>query len=229
VAAGVVDPLEVVAVQVENAVIPARHCAGVFHALAEEVAVGQSRQRVVEVLMGQLLLELVPLADVCDVEHDAVDRRIIEAVGQLRPDMAPFSVPATQPRLHFRHGARPAGHDSIPGLRRALAIIRMQQLGELDIACLVINELLAEGRRDEHDAPLPVDHQDAVAGVLDQRRQPAFPAAHGLPAFPELAQQPERAHKADADGDGNGDARRGLGRDELLLPGLDLRDIESVE
>ena len=54
---------------------------GVADALVEQRAVGQVRDRVVERLVGELLLERLALADVAAVEHDAADRRVVEQVG----------------------------------------------------------------------------------------------------------------------------------------------------
>ena len=50
-------------------------------AVAEEGAVGEAGQRVVEGLVQQLLLEALPLGDVAGVQHDAAHDRIAEQVG----------------------------------------------------------------------------------------------------------------------------------------------------
>ncbi len=44
----------------------------VAHAIDEQGAVGQARDRVVEGLVGELFLEALALADVAAVEHDAL-------------------------------------------------------------------------------------------------------------------------------------------------------------
>ena len=50
------------------------------HALAEQRAVGEAGHRVVERLVGELLLERLALADVAAVEHDAADVLVVEQV-----------------------------------------------------------------------------------------------------------------------------------------------------
>ena len=92
VAEGVVDALEVVAVQVQDAVLlVAGIGGGALHPVAEEVPVGEAGERVVKGLVGQLLLELVAVADISHVEDDPGDCGVIEAIGQLHPRMTPFA------------------------------------------------------------------------------------------------------------------------------------------
>ncbi len=80
----VVDLLEVVEVEEEHGdrvPLPLRELEGVIHAIAEQRAVGEAGERVVEGLVQQLLLEALPLGDVPGVEHDAVHDRVAEKVG----------------------------------------------------------------------------------------------------------------------------------------------------
>ena len=56
---------------------PAGH-GGALEALPEELAIGEPGERVVERLEAQLLLVLVPFADVADVEDDASHGRVIQ-------------------------------------------------------------------------------------------------------------------------------------------------------
>ena len=51
------------------------------HPVAEQGAVGQAGQRIMEGLVQQLLLEALPLGHVAGVEHDAVDDGIAQQVG----------------------------------------------------------------------------------------------------------------------------------------------------
>ncbi len=84
VAEAVVDLLEVVEVEEEHGdrvPLPLRELERVIHAVAEEGAIGQAGERVVEGLVQQLLLEALPLGDVAGVEHDAVHDRVAEQVG----------------------------------------------------------------------------------------------------------------------------------------------------
>ena len=80
----VVDLLEVIEVEEEHGdgvPLPLRELERVIHAVAEEGAVGQPGERVVEGLVQQLLLEALPLGDVAGVEHDAVHDRVAQQVG----------------------------------------------------------------------------------------------------------------------------------------------------
>ena len=51
----------------------------VLHPVAEQVAVGEQRQRIVEGELAQLLLERLALADVAEVERQALHRRILRS------------------------------------------------------------------------------------------------------------------------------------------------------
>ena len=80
----VVDGLEVVEIDEQH-----RHADAlaqgpghrVAHALVEQRAVGQMGDRIVEGLVGELLLERLALGDVAAVEHDPADRAVAEQVG----------------------------------------------------------------------------------------------------------------------------------------------------
>ena len=83
VAEAVVDGLEVVEVDEDDrqpVVLAPRAGDGVAHALAEQRAVGEVGHRVVERLVGELLLERLALADVAAVEDDAADVLVVEQV-----------------------------------------------------------------------------------------------------------------------------------------------------
>lgn len=124
----VVDALEVIAVQVQDTVLLLTSAGGhTLHPLAEEVAIGQRGQRVVQGLMGQLLLELMSVADIVHVEDHPANCRVIHAVGELDPQMAPFAIPAEQPRLDLGRRPSPTGHGPSPCLRCVVAIVRVDQ------------------------------------------------------------------------------------------------------
>ena len=59
----------------------------------EQRPVGELCHRVVERLVGQLLLEGLPLADVAAVEHDAVDVLVVQEVGVLHLEGERRAVP----------------------------------------------------------------------------------------------------------------------------------------
>ncbi len=84
VAERVVDVLEVVQIEEHDrdralAALRERQC--VLHAVAEQVAVGEQRQRIVEGQLAQLLLERLALADVAEVERQALHRRVLAEVA----------------------------------------------------------------------------------------------------------------------------------------------------
>jgi hypothetical protein len=86
VAEAVVDGLEVVEVDehdrdVREAAL--RPHQGVLDPVGEERPVGEIRDRVVEGLVRELLLEGLPLADVAAVQHDAADVLVVQEVGVL--------------------------------------------------------------------------------------------------------------------------------------------------
>ena len=80
----VVDGLEVVEVDEQHGhahALAQRPGHRVADALVEQRAVGEMRDRVVERLVGELLLERLALGDVAAVEHDPADRAVAEQVG----------------------------------------------------------------------------------------------------------------------------------------------------
>jgi hypothetical protein len=176
----VIDALEVVTVQVEDTVLGlARSCAGALHTVAEQLPVGKSGQCVVQSLVGQPLLKLMAVADIGHIDHDPVDCRVTKSIGQLHPDVTPFTVQAKEARLDLRHCAVAAGRHSLPCLCGMIAIFGVNHPFESGRRALS-KELLAERRGDERDLTSPVHHHDAITGVLDQSRQPSFPPAHSL-------------------------------------------------
>ena len=52
-----------------------------LHAIAEQVAVREQRERVVEGQLAQLLLERLALADVAEIERQALHRRVLAQVA----------------------------------------------------------------------------------------------------------------------------------------------------
>ena len=98
VAEAVVDHLEVVEVHEDDgddAVLAARARQRVADALAEQRAVGEPRDGVVERLVGQLLLEGPALAHVAAVEDDPADVLVVEQVGVQDLEVAGGAVAVT--------------------------------------------------------------------------------------------------------------------------------------
>ena len=82
---------------------------GVAHALAEQRAVGESGDRVVERLMGQLVLEDLALAHVTGVEDEAADVLVGQQVGEQDLELARAAV-LLQQRALERLGLLVGGH-----------------------------------------------------------------------------------------------------------------------
>ena len=81
---GVVDVLEVVEVEEHHRdLMPAapRQSQRMLHAVAEQVAICKQRERIVERELPQLLLERLALADVAEIERQALHRRILRQVA----------------------------------------------------------------------------------------------------------------------------------------------------
>ena len=75
-------------------------------AVGEERAVGEPRERVVERLVRELVLERLPLADVAAVQHDAADVLVLEQVGVLHLELEPGAVAVPEGALdHVGLGA----------------------------------------------------------------------------------------------------------------------------
>ena len=113
-----------------NSTVIGRPCAArqgqrVAHPVAEQRPVGQPGQRVVEGLVGELLLQPLPLAHVAGVEHDAAHGRVVQQVGgehlgverrAVRLAEAATRPARSRPALALRRGRNAAARS---GLRHA--------------------------------------------------------------------------------------------------------------
>ena len=98
----VVDGLEVVQVDEHDADRPAaadRAHDRVLDAVGEQRAVGEARDRVVESLVCELVLERLALADVAAVEDDAADVLVLQQVRMLNLELEPGAVPVPERAL----------------------------------------------------------------------------------------------------------------------------------
>ncbi len=140
--------------------------------VGEQRAVGEVGDRVVERLMGQLLLERLALADVAAVEHDPLDVLVLEQLGVLHLELEPAAVAMAQ-RAVERVGLRPrtaasGDHRLQPG---------SVGLGEQPVEALVLDLLdrVAEHTLDRRalvgDDAVLVEHGDQVARVRDERAE----------------------------------------------------------
>ena len=148
----------------------------VLDAVGEQRAVGETRHRVVERLVGELVLELLPLADVAAVEDDAADVLVLEEIRVLDLELEPRAFTVLQPTLdHVRLGA-PAGvrlADACEDLHQARLVRRGQEACELRALDLVdpVAEDACDGGALVGHRPVRVEHGDEVAGVRDERTE----------------------------------------------------------
>ena len=126
--------------------------------VAEQRAVRETGQAVVEGLMPELLLEPDALGDVARVEHDAADLPVVAQVGHVRLEVAPLAEPV-------RH----AEHDLV---RLAVRAARRRRAARSS-ACTKLHEARAEHLRLAGGRPSSVtDCADvaAAAGAEHERR-----------------------------------------------------------
>ena len=129
-AEAVVDRLEVVEVhqQDRNGVAVARAaCQRVLESVAEQGAVGETREPVVEGLVAQPLLQLLALADVPDVEHDPVPQLVVEQAGCASLAGADRAVAVKQAQLSGRtaavgRGAEPQQRGDVLGVHPLVSL-----------------------------------------------------------------------------------------------------------
>ena len=106
----IVDRLEVVEVHEQDRhrqVVARQALQRVLDAVAEQRAVGEPGDRVVEGLVRELLLEGFALRDVPGVEDDPLHVGIVHQVGAERLDVEPEVVSMPHPRLDERRGRTP--------------------------------------------------------------------------------------------------------------------------
>ncbi len=180
-AEAVVDVLEVVDVQEQDGhgqLAAALGDEGVLDAVAEQRAVRQAGERVVERLVLEFGLERLALADIADVEHDPLDRLLAEQVRREHLHLAPALARVPTPEL---------GGDGLPrGCRGGCCEHRV------DARCVVaVDEFrhrppdhllgcVAERRLDrrarELERPVGIHDADHVRGVADQGTEPRLGA-----------------------------------------------------
>ena len=174
VAERVVDVLEVVEVEEHDRHVAAR-AAGqrerVLDAIAEQVPVGEPGQRIVKRQLPQLLFEALALADVAQVERQALHRRI---GGQVAADDLEREalLAALDQQLDRANGAGRRGRDLREEYLQPLAILtrpQAEQVAADDVVGLHAERAL-ERRRGELQGAVLRDDQDDVRGIRDERR-----------------------------------------------------------
>src|SRR5215470_19986609 len=103
----IVDVLEVIQIEEHDrdrvvAAMREREC--VLHPVAEKVAIGQQRERVMEGELPQLLFERLALADVAEIEREPLNRRIL---GEVTADALEHAAPAPTLEAQLERAHRP--------------------------------------------------------------------------------------------------------------------------
>ena len=155
----------------------------VAHPVAEERAVGEAGERIVERLVGELLLQPLPLAHVAGVEHDAAGPSGRAAgwwPGSRRGASEPSgwrkrhsTGPVTPGRLRRVARRSVAARSRSSGCSRS-AIGRPHHLGR------VVAEHPVGRRAHEPDGAVGAGHDDDVGGVLHQRAEPGLVLPRGV-------------------------------------------------
>jgi hypothetical protein len=121
VAEAVVDLLEPVQVEEEDGHRPGLAFGppqGVVDPVLEQGPVGQAGQRVVEGLVGELVLQLTALGDVAGVEDQAADAGVVEQVGDGDLGGALVAGAVPQGQLQLQDPVGPLGDLGRPSRRR---------------------------------------------------------------------------------------------------------------
>ena len=174
----VVDHLEIVQVDEEHAdrrlvARRARQC--VLHAVGEQRAVGELRDRIMEGLVGQLVFKCLALAHITAVEDDAAYVLVIQEIGVLHLEMQQSAVAMSQRafdrvRLPAR-AAVTAYHLCQPSLvGRTHEPVEPRALDVLD----AVAEQSLHRRALVGDDTVVVEHADQVARVCDERPEPSL-------------------------------------------------------
>ena len=151
---------------------------GVQHAVAEQRAVREVGDRVVERLVLQLLLELLALRDVTGVEDDPLHVRVVQQAraeglgGQVR------AVPMLQAELQER-GVALAVADRRQERQHTRLVVLVDQVDEPRALELLGfgAEQARRGRARVADHGGRLDDRHDVGGVLDERREPRLALA----------------------------------------------------
>ncbi len=209
VAKAVVHLLEVVEVEEQHRdvpALPARERQRVADPVAEERAVGEPGQRVVEGLVQELLLEALAFADVADVEHDAANGRVLDQVGGDGLGLERGPVGLAEPPLD---GGREAGREA--GVAKeghgALPVLRHQERvhGEAEEALRIVAQ--HPGRRGAHepDRPVGLDHENHVRRVLHEGAETGLVVAGSrLGEKPDVLADRKELPEDDEERDGHG-------------------------
>ncbi len=177
----VVDRLEVVEVDEEHRDEPgraARQLERVLHPVDEEQAVREPGERVVERLVGELLLERAPLRDIARGDDHPRDVRVVDQVVEDGLEVTDGAGLRAQPEI-AGHGTARRGKDLGQQLLQAPVLSLGEEARErhADELTLPVAEDTLDGRRVVADREVSLEHGDHVARVLDERAEPGRAAA----------------------------------------------------
>src|SRR5205085_10420306 len=124
-----------------------------LHPIAEQVAIGEQRQGIMERELPQLLLERLALADVAEIERQPLDRRILHEIAADALDHAAL-VLALNAQLDRAHGPRGYRGDFVQEHAQSLAVLPAPDLGKVAAGVLLGSEdaqSILGGRGQERD------------------------------------------------------------------------------
>ena len=170
------------------------------NAVAEQGAVGQPGQGVVERLVGELLLQRGALGHVTDVQHQPTDPRVVGEVGADALGVAPGPVGVLQPALEA--GGRPrrldqlgeGGHDVVP----VVGVRELTEGGPDQVGGWSAEQPLARGAL-VADRAVGREHRDQVGGVVDQGTELGSLLGTGAPQQQPHGERDQRAEQAKRD------------------------------
>ena len=176
----VVDRLEVVHVEEEQGEVEAgsaRALERVHHAVGQQRTIREARQRIVERLVRELVLELAAVADVVRGEDEPAHGRVVEEVAHHALDGAPGAVFVSEPELQLHPSFLPHLFAQAP--RDLVELRGVQELVEAraDHRCRLVPEQGLHGRGDVPDQEVGLEHRDQVVRVLDERAEARLAAA----------------------------------------------------
>jgi hypothetical protein len=194
VAETVVDQLEVVQIDEEQAdLLPSPPERGLQPVL-EQQPVRQAGQRVVERLLRQPLLVQRPLGDITIVEHQTADGRVVEKVGGGHLEAPGRLLVPEGPHADLPNGGHPwprlAAREQFPGDVLVVRLDEVQQRAADDLLGRVAEHLLDRGALVADDG-IGADHREHVRGVMHQGLEALLALAQVGPALVEPARHSE--------------------------------------
>jgi hypothetical protein len=143
----------------------------VVQAVEEQLPVRQSRQRVVEGLRGEVLLEALALGDVADGQDPAPDRRVVAQVDQAALHHQFVAVPVPHPDLERVRVTAGSGEEPV----QHRVVLRGHDV-EQRTPGQVLGRPAQHGDRggEEGGGRVRLDHRQDVGAVADQGQESSF-------------------------------------------------------